>query len=137
MESKYVLLKLCVLNIYHFAKIVQPINLSVEVITFQISSNSLIVTMNSDRTCQILSGNDNRILGYAVALNKITLIGDVDYWTSIQHRFYRLLDVLILRLHIRMTDIVYMNYYILEKKVLIFIFNEKYFLDNNSFKIYS
>jgi len=93
--------------------------------------------MNSDRTCQILSGDGNRIFGYAVALNKITLIGDVDYWTSIQHRFYRLLDVLILRFHIRMTDIVYMNYYILEKRILIVIFNEEYFLDNNSFKIYS
>lgn len=81
-------------------------------------SVSLIVTMNSDRTRQILSGDGDRVLGYAVALNKIALIGDVDYWTSVQHGFYRLLDMLILRLHIRMTDIVYMNHHILGKRIL-------------------
>lgn len=76
------------------------------------------MTVNSDRTCQSLSGNGNRIFRYAVAFNKIALIGDVDYWMIVQHWFYRLLDVLILCLHIRMTDIIYMNYRILGKKIL-------------------
>lgn len=73
--------------------------------------------MNFDCTCQIRSGDGNRILGYTVALDKIAFIGDVDYWTIVQHWFYGLLNVLILCLHIRMTDIKYVNYHILGKKI--------------------
>lgn len=74
--------------------------------------------MDFDHTCQSRSGDGNRILGYAVALYKIALIGDVNYRTIFQHWFYRLLNMLILRLHIGVTDVIYMNYHVLGKRIL-------------------